>query len=117
MPTDEFDHAFPEELVNALARAINPSDFWQETAEYPTKARAEWESGQVVSRWDAAEALNRLWTQGYELAPRRSEAQQGEPESGEPCGRGPCSGSDGHPGTCAEASGWDESGKQGGSRG
>lgn len=40
-------------LIEVIARALRPEDFWNEFADYPTRRREDWETGQQVARIEA----------------------------------------------------------------
>lgn len=43
-----------ETLIDTIARALRPDAFWNETADYPTSTRDDWEAEQAVARIEAA---------------------------------------------------------------
>ena len=57
-----------EKAIEVVARTSHPSDFWNETAEYPTANREDWEAGQLVARIDARPIVDALIELGW--APR-----------------------------------------------
>jgi len=56
------------ELVGVIARALRPDDFWNETAEYPTKPRSDWEKGQALARIEAGPVADAVITHLATLA-------------------------------------------------
>lgn len=46
-----------DSMTERIARAIDPNAWWQETAEYPTMARDEWEAAQDWALDQASKAL------------------------------------------------------------
>jgi len=56
------------ELVGVIARALRPDGFWNETAEYPTKPRSDWEKGQALAHIEAGPIADAVITHLAALA-------------------------------------------------